>query len=70
MNPMFLVYKPPQMLPTKVLNRIGTPTGSSKLKRGLSMLHPDGFSLLDPDCWSLVGLIMVISGGIIFIVSI
>ena len=44
MNPMYLVYSPPQMLPTQTLNPTATPTGasqststsiSSKTKRGL-----------------------------------
>jgi Chaperone for protein-folding within the ER, fungal len=38
MNPMFLVYSPPQMLPTKTLNPTsGTPaaTAKSRVKRGL-----------------------------------
>ena len=43
MNPMYLVYSPPQMLPTQTLNPTATPTGatrststvSSKRKRSL-----------------------------------
>ena len=39
MNPMFLVYSPPQMLPTETLNPTSTSgpaaTGKSRVKRGL-----------------------------------
>lgn len=40
MNPMYLAYRPPEMLPTSTLNPMTTataaPTGSRKLKRSLS----------------------------------
>lgn len=43
MNPMYLVYSPPQMLPTTTLNPTGskaTATSTSKVKRGLDMEVP------------------------------
>jgi len=43
MNPMFLAYSPPQMLPTTTLNPTATPTATSKMKRGLGVL--DGLPL-------------------------
>lgn len=80
MIPMFLAYKPPQMLPTKVLNPLITqesaesPTGSSKFKRFQSTLRLDGSlvslkNLPFPGCWCSVGLVMVAFGGIVFIAS-
>ncbi|KAL1959766.1 hypothetical protein VTO42DRAFT_1352 [Malbranchea cinnamomea] len=40
MNPMFLAYKPPQMLPTETLNPIAGLTGKSKAKRDGSSYAP------------------------------
>lgn len=79
MIPLFLVYKPPQLLPTRVLNPIAesseTPSDSSKSKRdtssriaGCSML----FSPKDAEnrtLWLWVSIAMISIGGIIIVCS-
>ncbi|WEW59576.1 Reversal of tor2 lethality [Emydomyces testavorans] len=74
MNPMFLVYNPPQMLPTQTLNPTAqaTPTGGSKAKRTLA---GDGVTsrnarsiterhgLFNPDNWWWAGVMMSFAGG-------
>jgi hypothetical protein len=45
-NPMYLAYNPPQMLPTTTLNPLPTATGkSSKAKRGLQDEVPQNWKL-------------------------
>jgi hypothetical protein len=78
MAPMFLVYRPPQMLPTEILNPVdkkttANSTDSSKSKRDLSVELPDSSSLfsqknlLDSDYSFWFGIVMVVIGGTIFI---
>lgn len=70
MHPMFLMYKPPQMLPTKTLNPtvMAKPTGSKKLKRGLSddqvVLRATNRAILEaPDQVWWFGVAMTSIGG-------
>jgi hypothetical protein len=79
MNPMYLVYSPPSMLPTTTLNP--TPTASSgakssstsKVKRGLGGDVPNwkgtrksGMDVTNPDHWWWVGLTMTGVGGLLY----
>ena len=82
MNPMYLVYSPPQMLPTSTLNP--TPTGSgpasstahSKVKRGLSQGVPVNWKAqhkgsyaheaMNPDRWWWIGLTLTGVGGMLY----
>ncbi|OQE36006.1 hypothetical protein PENCOP_c012G03231 [Penicillium coprophilum] len=69
-NPMFLAYQPPKMLPTTTLNPI--PTGN-KRKRELSPTA--GFQLtareqlINPDRWWWLGVLMTSLGGVAFFCS-
>ncbi|KAL2815831.1 chaperone for protein-folding within the ER, fungal-domain-containing protein [Aspergillus cavernicola] len=71
MHPMYLVYKPPEMLPTTTLN----PIKSGKTKRNTEVDVEAGTSfdlrklvskdnLVDPDRWLWVGMVMSAMGGI------
>ncbi|KAL3471845.1 protein rot1 [Aspergillus californicus] len=80
MQPMFLVFQPPEMLPTGTLNPINP--GSKKAKRdananeltgetfraGLRRLI-DKNTLVDPDRWLWVGVAMSAMGGIVIFFS-
>lgn len=68
---MYLVYKPPEMLPTTTLNLAPTETARSKrhyvehTKSSLNMknlIKRD--HILNPDYWWWLGLIMTSTGGI------
>lgn len=68
MHPMYLIYKPPQMLPTQTLN----PT-SSKRKRQVEGDTGGRFSIKnlvsrekvgDPNNWLWLGIFMTTLGGI------
>lgn len=74
MNPMFLVYDPPEMLPTKTLNPTAATTGRNKARRGLTSdkfaqnLHKNPrlsskSKLANSDNWWWAGVIMTITGG-------
>ncbi|EAS29422.1 protein ROT1 [Coccidioides immitis RS] len=82
MNPMFLVFDPPQMLPTETLNPTAqaSATGRSKAKRGLP--YGSGMAssrnkrpstqvggLTDPDKWWWAGVMMTLVGGVAFLYS-
>ncbi|KAJ5915010.1 hypothetical protein N7504_003893 [Penicillium tannophilum] len=72
MHPMYLVYRPPKMLPTNTLN----PSPNSHKKRDFSGsgLH-NGFNtiikeeLLSPDRWWWLGVLMTSLGGMAFFFS-
>ncbi|KAL2217825.1 chaperone for protein-folding within the ER, fungal-domain-containing protein [Thermoascus aurantiacus ATCC 26904] len=81
LNPMYLIYKPPQMLPTQTLNptvRKG-PTATANAKRDVIIeeavepLNKNVFvKLTDPinaDRWWWVGVIMTSLGGLALLVS-
>ena len=80
MNPMFLAYKPPQMLPTQTLNPTPSQTGAaatstsgSKIRRGLDD-HAAPLPMnhrvirtgkpIDADKWWWVGVGMTALGGV------
>ncbi|KAJ5193825.1 Chaperone endoplasmic reticulum protein-folding [Penicillium cf. griseofulvum] len=69
-NPMFLAYQPPKMLPTTTLNP--TPAGN-KQKRELP--STSGFQLtvreqlINPDRWWWLGVLMTSLGGVAFFCS-
>ncbi|EAU32878.1 conserved hypothetical protein [Aspergillus terreus NIH2624] len=74
MHPMYLVYRPPQMLPTETLN----PVSHSKKKRHVTRETHGWFRLTDlvkreeilnPDRWLWLGLFMTAVGGFTFIYS-
>ncbi|KAK2734193.1 Reversal of tor2 lethality [Myotisia sp. PD_48] len=80
MNRMFLIYKPPQMLPTQTLNPIVTPSGGSKVKRvvrdhdttePLDRAVPERTMELpvNLDRWWWLGIIMASVGGGLLIFS-
>ncbi|GKZ66997.1 reversal of tor2 lethality [Aspergillus niger] len=71
MHPMYLIYKPPQMLPTQTLN----PSSSSKSKRQVEGGTGGRFSIKDlvsrekvgdPNNWLWLGIFMTTLGGITF----
>ncbi|PGG98026.1 hypothetical protein AJ80_09595 [Polytolypa hystricis UAMH7299] len=47
LNPMFLIYDPPQMLPTKTLNPVPS-SPSGKAKRGVSASSDGDFEIVEP----------------------
>ncbi|PYH96529.1 hypothetical protein BO71DRAFT_396995 [Aspergillus ellipticus CBS 707.79] len=72
MHPMYLVYRPPQMLPTDTLNPIGTGKPKAKGKRRVKRDTESAFSMKnlvnretigDPDRWLWVGVFMTAIGG-------
>lgn len=69
MQPMYLTYRPPKMLPTTTLNPM--PRGSRK-KRDMS---GSGFrlvikeELINPDRWWWFGVLMTSLGGVAFFCS-
>lgn len=76
MHPMYLVYKPPQMLPTTTLNPASLETGKSKrhVRRDIARsASVDGFirsdDLINPDRWLWFGIFMTAMGGIAIIYS-
>ncbi|KAJ5722788.1 hypothetical protein N7488_000823 [Penicillium malachiteum] len=72
LHPMYLVYKPPKMLPTNTLNP--NPTGSHN-KRDLSAMSAPGFhvvikeEIMNPDRWWWLGVFMTSLGGMAFFFS-
>lgn len=72
LQPMYLAYRPPKMLPTTTLNPMPTGSGQRKLKRGLS---ETGFhlitkeELINPDRWWWLGVLMTSLGGVAFFCS-
>ena len=69
MHPMYLVYKPPQMLPTQTLN----PISSGKGKRQVGGDAEGRFNIKhlvssekvgDPNNWLWLGIVMTALGGI------
>ncbi|KAF3079157.1 Reversal of tor2 lethality [Orbilia oligospora] len=67
MNPLYLTYKPPQMLPTTTLNPFptSTPTTAAKIKRSIENFKnslPDGAPGLDIWWWAAV--VMTLVGGL------
>ncbi|KAI9839228.1 MAG: Reversal of tor2 lethality [Sarea resinae] len=81
MNPMYIAYKPPQMLPTQTLNPTATATGgttstgSSKVKRGLAEEVPRPLNyrvmqkrsgVIDADKWWWFGVGMTALGGVTY----
>ncbi|KAL1999411.1 hypothetical protein VTN02DRAFT_4541 [Thermoascus thermophilus] len=81
MNPMYLVYKPPQMLPTQTLNPVvqksAAPTHNAKrdvvIEEAVEPLNKKSIikrkELVDPDRWWWVGIIMTSLGGVALLVS-
>lgn len=81
LNPMYLVYKPPQMLPTQTLNPIvqkgAAPTHNVKrdvvIEEAVEPLNKNAFvkrkELVNPDRWWWVGVIMTSLGGVALLVS-
>ena len=82
MNPMFLMYSPPQMLPTSTLNPTATPTATSqsRVKRDLdsmgeetqplnkdAILRPKGSYNADTVWWT--GVCFTALGGLIYMYS-
>ncbi|GAB7355914.1 hypothetical protein MBLNU459_g6558t1 [Dothideomycetes sp. NU459] len=71
-QPMYLVYSPPQMLPTSTLNPTATATATGKSKRGLEvplnykMTQRKGVDAMNPDRWWWIGLCMTGVGGIMY----
>lgn len=70
MHPMYITYRPPEMLPTGSLESI---TKSSKRKRDASSQTESGFrvtnlikreDLVDPDRWLWLGVFITALGGI------
>jgi len=80
MNPMYLAYKPPQMLPTQTLNPTtasstggAKATGGSKVKRGLDQDVADALNKnvlikrsepVNADRWWWIGVGMTAIGGV------
>jgi hypothetical protein len=73
MQPMYLVYSPPQMLPTQTLNptlAAGSPT--AKAKREIPREVPTNFkmgvqsSVMNPDGWWWMGLTFTGIGGLLY----
>jgi hypothetical protein len=79
MQPLYLVYKPPEMLPTTTLNPTAMVTATGKAKRdvvyGGSMQTPHKDTLLrriDPttlDRWWWIGVVMTSVGGVVLLCS-
>ncbi|EEP77579.1 predicted protein [Uncinocarpus reesii 1704] len=80
MNPMFLIYDPPQMLPTQTLNptTLASATGQPKAKRSFlngeqqnnqhkKRLLVGSSRLANPDNWWWAGVVMTIAGGATFL---
>ncbi|KAI9930226.1 hypothetical protein ASPWEDRAFT_733041 [Aspergillus wentii DTO 134E9] len=74
MHPMYLAYKPPQILPTSTLN----PIHDKKRKRQLGGETEKSFSikhlvtkedLMNPDRWLWFGIVMTSLGGVAFFYS-
>ncbi|KAH8804964.1 chaperone for protein-folding within the ER, fungal-domain-containing protein [Xylogone sp. PMI_703] len=72
MNPMFLAYRPPQMLPTSTLNPTATPTGKSKrgleganipLNKNAHYLKKSFTETIDPNFVWWMGLGLTLFGG-------
>lgn len=82
MNPMYLAYRPPQMLPTETLHPAtatgsggAKSTGKSKVKRGLSADNAEAISEkilfkgnepIDADRWWWIGVGMTGLGGVLY----
>lgn len=78
MNPMYLVYSPPQMLPTSTLNPTAsatagaTATGSSKLRKrdevplNFKMTQRRAHQVMNPDRWWWIGLTLTGVGGLMY----
>jgi len=79
MTPMYLVYQPPEMLPTQTLNPTAMAYATSDAKRSLSgyTVHAEvtgrnvfkRFDLTSVDQWWWVGIFMTFVGGIILLCS-
>lgn len=69
LHPMYMVYRPPKMLPTTTLNP--TPTGRhSKRDRSEAGLHRIvKEELINPDRWWWLGVWMTSVGGVAFFCS-
>lgn len=76
MNPMYLVNKPPKMLPTTTLRSMPTETAKSKRQYAENTEMPfniknaiKGDKLLNPDYWWWLGVIMTFIGGVVLFYS-
>ncbi|KAF7125358.1 hypothetical protein CNMCM5793_001536 [Aspergillus hiratsukae] len=76
MPPMYLVFRPPQMLPTTTLNPVSSETGKSKRHIARDIGSPVGVETLmrsdhigNPDRWLWFGVLMTAMGGIALIYS-
>jgi len=84
MNPMYMAYNPPQMLPTQTLNPTPTATGAkatgaSRIKRdvtGQQILEPLNKNVkfysnepIDADKWWWIGVAMTAVGGVAYLYS-
>ena len=83
MNPMWIAYQPPQMLPTVTLNPTATATGaaatgSSKMKRDtqdffMEPLNKNALVRQQPrinaDSWWWAGVAMTAAGGVMYMYS-
>lgn len=81
LNPMYLVYRPPEMLPTQTLNPVVTVTPSAKAKRHLAAQEvgsPFGTlqiakrsdpldGMLSADKWWWLGVFMTTVGGFLYL---
>lgn len=76
MQPMYLVYSPPMMLPTSTLNPTSaagvSATAKAKAKRGLDREVPTNFKMkaqsqvMNPDRWWWMGLTFTGLGGLLY----
>ena len=73
MQPLYLVYSPPQMLPTQTLNpTASTASATGKAKRGLEREVPSNFKMraqsqvMNPDRWWWTGLAFTGIGGLLY----
>ncbi|KAK9474779.1 chaperone for protein-folding within the ER, fungal-domain-containing protein [Dipodascopsis tothii] len=73
MNPMYLVYRPPMMLPTETMNPTASATPASKrlkIKRYLdnrSRTNAVKSVSIDADYWHTIGVCMMVGGGVSFL---
>ncbi|KAF7163594.1 hypothetical protein CNMCM5623_008443 [Aspergillus felis] len=76
MPPMYLIFKPPQMLPTTTLNPVSWETGKSKRHIARDIGSPVSVNTLvrsdhivNPDRWLWFGILMTAMGGVALIYS-
>jgi hypothetical protein len=79
MSPMYLVYQPPQMLPTQTLNPTAIAYATGKAKRSLlndgiytETLSRDVIRRINSasiDQWWWIGVVMTFVGGIVLVCS-